>query len=47
MFLYHSTDYLLVLIILVLPCVPDSPKVVVFAGTVAASTTAFSGILLT
>ena len=31
---------------LVLPYVPDSPKVVVTAGTIAAGT-AFSGILLT
>ena len=32
---------------LVLPYMPNSPKVVVFAGTVAANTTAFGGILLT
>ena len=32
---------------LVLPCMPDGPKVVVFAGTIAAGTATFSGILLT
>ena len=32
---------------LVLPYVPNNPKVIVAAGTVAAGTTAFSGILLT
>ena len=47
MFLYHSTNYLLVLAILVLPYVPNGPEVVVFTGTVAISTAAFSGILLT
>ena len=47
MFLYHSTNYSLVLIIIVLPYIPDGPKVVITAGTVAASTAAFSGILLT
>ena len=47
MSLYHSTNYLLVLAMLVLPCVPNSPKVVVAAGTVAAGTTAFGGMLLT
>ena len=47
MSLYHSTNYLLVLAILVLLCVPDGPEVVVTADTVAAGTTAFGGILLT
>ena len=47
MSLYHSTNYLLVLAILVLPCVPDGPKVVITTGTIAASTAAFSSILLT
>ena len=47
MFLYYSTNCLLVLIILVLPCMPDSPKVVITAGTVAVGTAAFSNILLT
>ena len=47
MSLYHSTDYLLVLAILVLPCVPNGPEVVVFTGTVAAGTAAFGGMLLT
>ena len=32
---------------LVLPYMPNSPKVVIFAGTVAASTTTFSSMLLT
>ena len=32
---------------LVSPYVPDSPEVVVSAGTVAASTAAFGGMLLT
>ena len=47
MSLYHSTDCLLVLAILVLPYVPNSPKVIIAAGTVTAGITAFSGILLT
>ena len=47
MFLYHFTNYLLVLAILVLPCVPNGPKVVIFAGTIAIGTAAFSSILLT
>ena len=32
---------------LVSPCMPDGPEVVVSAGTVAAGTAAFSGMLLT
>ena len=47
MSLYHSTNCLLVSAILVLLCVPSSPKVIITAGTVAADTTAFSSILLT
>ena len=47
MFLYHSTNYLLVLAMLVLLYVPDSPKVIIFAGTIAIGTAAFSNILLT
>ena len=47
MSLYYFTDYLLVLAILVLLYMPNGPKVVIFTGTVAAGTTAFSGILLT
>ena len=47
MFLYHFTNYLLVLAILVLLYIPNSPKVVVFTGTIAVSTAAFSSILLT
>ena len=47
MFLYHFTNYLLVLAILVLSCVPNSPEVVITASSITASTTAFSNILLT
>ena len=47
MFLYHFTNYLLVLTILVLPYMPNSPKVIVAAGSIAAGTAAFSGMLLT
>ena len=47
MSLYHSTNCLLVLAILVLPYVPNGPKVVISTGTVAVGTATFSGILLT
>ena len=47
MFLYHFTNYLLVLAMLVLPYVFNSPKVIISANTVAAGTAAFSGMLLT
>ena len=47
MSLYHSTNYLLVLIMLVLPYMPNSPKVIITAGTITISTAAFSSILLT
>ena len=47
MFLYYSTDCLLVLTILVLLYMPNSPEVVIAAGTVAAGTAAFINILLT
>ena len=47
MSLYHSTDCLLVLAMLVLLYIPNGPEVVITAGTVAAGTAAFSGILLT
>ena len=47
MFLYHSTNCLLVLTMLVLSYVPNSPEVIISAGTVAAGTAAFSSILLT
>ena len=47
MFLYYFTNYLLVSAMLVLPYMPDSPKVVITAGTITAGTTAFSGMLLT
>ena len=46
MSLYHSTNYLLVLAMLVSPYMPDSPKVIITASTAAANI-AFSGILLT
>ena len=47
MSLYHSTNCLLVSAILVLPYVPNGPEVVITAGTIAAGTAAFGGILLT
>ena len=47
MFLYHFINYLLVLAMLVLLYMPNGPKVVVAAGTIAAGTTAFGGMLLT
>ena len=47
MSLYYFTNYLLVLAILVLPYMPDSPKVVITTSTVTAGTATFSGILLT
>ena len=47
MSLYHSTNYLLVLAMLVLPCMPNDPEVVIITSTIAASTTAFNSMLLT
>ena len=47
MSLYHSINCLLVLAILVLLYMPNSPKVIIAAGTVAADTAAFNSILLT
>ena len=47
MSLYHSTDCWLVLAILVLPYMPNGPKVVIITGTVAANAAAFGNILLT
>ena len=47
MSLYHSINYLLVLAMLVLFYIPNSPKVIITADTIAADTTAFSSILLT
>ena len=47
MSLYHFTNYLLVLAILVSPYMPNGPKVVIAAGTIAIGTTGLSGILLT
>ena len=46
-YLYHFTNCLLVLAILVLLYVPNGLKVVVFTSTVAASTAVFGGMLLT
>ena len=47
MSLYYSTNYLLVLAILVSLYVSDGPKVIISTGTVAANTTTFNSILLT
>ena len=47
MSLYHSTNYLLVLAILVSPYMPNSLEVIITAGSIAAGTAAFSNILLT
>ena len=47
MSLYHFTNYLLVLAMLVLLCMPNSSEVVIAASTIAAGTAAFSSILLT
>ena len=47
MSLYYSTNYLLVLAMLVPPYVPNGLKVIITAGTIATSTAAFGGILLT
>ena len=47
MSLYHSTNYLLISAMLVLPCVPNSLEVVVTANTITVGTAAFSSILLT
>ena len=46
MSLYHSTNYLLVSAMLVLPYMPNSPKVIVTASTITIGA-AFSGMLLT
>ena len=47
MFLYHFTNYLLVSAILVLPYMPNSPKVIIFTSTITVGTTTFSNMLLT
>ena len=47
MSLYYSTNYLLVLAILILPYIPNSPKVVVTTSFITAGTAAFSSILST
>ena len=47
MSLYYSTNCLLVLVMLVLLYVLNSPKIIIAAGTVTISTAAFSSILLT
>ena len=47
MSLYYSTNYLLVLAILISSYVPNSPKVIIAASTIAAGTAALNNILLT
>ena len=47
MSLYYFTNCLLVSAILILLYMPNSPKVIIIAGTIAANTTAFNSILLT
>ena len=47
MSLYHSTNCLLVLAILVLFYMPDGSKVIIAAGFIAAGTATFGNILLT
>ena len=47
MSLYHFTNYLLVLAMLVLLYVLNSPKIIISASTITASTTAFNSMLLT
>ena len=47
MSLYYFTNCLLVLAILVLPYIPNSPKVIIAASTITAGTAAFNSILLT
>ena len=46
MSLYYFTDYLLLLAILILPYVFDSPKVIAVTASTWAAGTAFSGILI-
>ena len=46
MSLYHSTNYLLVSAILVSPCTPNGPKVVITTSTTAVGVI-FGGMLLT
>ena len=45
--LYHSTNCLLVSAMLVSPYMPNSPKVVITASTIAVGVTAFGNILPT
>ena len=47
MSLYHFTNYLLILAILVSLYVPNGPKIIIFASTITIGTTAFNNILLT
>ena len=47
MSLYHFTNCLLVLAMLVLLYIPNSPEVVITTSSVAAGTAAFNGMLLT
>ena len=45
--LYYSTNYLLVLAILVLLYMPNSFKIIIFTNTITIGTAAFNSILLT
>ena len=45
--LYHFTNYLQVLAMLVLFYMPNGPKVIITTSTVTVGTAAFSSILLT
>ena len=45
-FLYYFTDCLLLLAIFILPCVFNSPKVIIVAASTWAASTAFSGIFV-
>ena len=47
MFLYHSTNCLLVLAMLVLPYMPNGPKIIITTSSVTANTAAFGDILST
>ena len=47
MFLYHSTNCLLVLAMLVLLCVPNGLEVIVTAGSVTIGAATFGGMLST
>ena len=47
MSLYYSTNCLLVLAMLILLYIPNSPKVIIATSTVATDTATFNSILLT